>query len=284
MIWFSDISELLFACGEAERISGPFEERCKQEGHSAGWCDVCESVRQFSVASSSERWIDLRGQFKCAECAFSGRSRLFYSAIIDRLSQTADCGRPQGALILERLTPFFPLLQSVIPEVIGSEYLGDEARPGSLQRLRGVDVRHESLMDLSFPSEELDFVLHQEVLEHVPDAFAALLECHRVLKPGGELLFSTPFFHQRQESEKRAEVVDGEIVHHMPPVYHGDPLRPDGALVFENFGLEFARDFLALDFSERYVGLHVDLLRGFTSNGNPHPIGQMLPILFRAVK
>jgi SAM-dependent methyltransferase len=46
-----------------------------------------------------------------------------------------------------------------------------------------------------YPDEHLDGVLFCEILEHLThDPVAALLECHRVLKPGGWLLLTTPNF------------------------------------------------------------------------------------------
>jgi ubiquinone/menaquinone biosynthesis C-methylase UbiE len=43
------------------------------------------------------------------------------------------------------------------------------------------------------PDNSFDAVMCTEVLEHVPDAVAALKEMNRVLKPGGSLLITAPF-------------------------------------------------------------------------------------------
>ncbi len=45
---------------------------------------------------------------------------------------------------------------------------------------------------LPVASGAMDLVTSFEVLEHVPDEAAALQEIHRVLKPGGEIIFSVP--------------------------------------------------------------------------------------------
>lgn len=45
----------------------------------------------------------------------------------------------------------------------------------------------------SFPDETFDAVIIMEVLEHVPEPHRATLEIHRLLKPGGRLIASTPF-------------------------------------------------------------------------------------------
>jgi SAM-dependent methyltransferase len=51
------------------------------------------------------------------------------------------------------------------------------------------------LTDLPFKTACLDGVLCTQVLEHIAEPSRALSEIHRVLKPGGILLLSAPFFY-----------------------------------------------------------------------------------------
>ncbi|MGH7980154.1 MAG: class I SAM-dependent methyltransferase [Limisphaerales bacterium] len=44
------------------------------------------------------------------------------------------------------------------------------------------------------PAESFDSLFCTEVLEHVPDPLATLREFHRVLRPNGQLLLSTPMY------------------------------------------------------------------------------------------
>jgi SAM-dependent methyltransferase len=48
--------------------------------------------------------------------------------------------------------------------------------------------------ELPIDDEELDGIVCTEVLEHCADPFYAVTEMHRVLKPGGLLLVTSPFF------------------------------------------------------------------------------------------
>lgn len=70
----------------------------------------------------------------------------------------------------------------VCSEWIAGAELGDE-----------VDgVRCEDLENLSFDEDAFDLVLHMSVLGGLRDPMRALDECHRVLRPGGLMIFEVP--------------------------------------------------------------------------------------------
>jgi ubiquinone/menaquinone biosynthesis C-methylase UbiE len=49
-----------------------------------------------------------------------------------------------------------------------------------------------SILEIPFPENTFDYVISSEVIEHTPDPYKALYEIHRVLKPGGIMVLSTP--------------------------------------------------------------------------------------------
>ena len=73
------------------------------------------------------------------------------------------------------LRPIFP----------GKEYIGCDMRPG-----RGVD-RILNLHDIDLPDETAGTVLCLDTLEHVEFCRKAVLEMHRILKPGGICVISS---------------------------------------------------------------------------------------------
>ncbi|GED98361.1 class I SAM-dependent methyltransferase [Gordonia crocea] len=53
-------------------------------------------------------------------------------------------------------------------------------------------VHQGNLIDLPLPDASVDVVVNFQVIEHLWDQPAFIAECHRVLRPGGRLLLSTP--------------------------------------------------------------------------------------------
>ena len=72
---------------------------------------------------------------------------------------------------------------------VGMDYLTDRSKPDIVG----------SATDIPLADNSFDTVVCTEVLEHVPDPLKALREMHRVLKPGGHLILSTPMYFPRHE-------------------------------------------------------------------------------------
>jgi SAM-dependent methyltransferase len=88
-------------------------------------------------------------------------------------------------------------LQERAPQV---DYWGLDLFPGMLrthplpERVLTADVQH-----LPFPDASFDVVMANHMLFHVPDMEQAVIECRRVLKPGGIFLASTNSLHNMPE-------------------------------------------------------------------------------------
>lgn len=82
---------------------------------------------------------------------------------------------------------------------------------------------------LDFPDNTFDAVICSEVLEHLPDYDAALIEIRRVLKPGGRLCVSVP--HAWPE----------RICWKLAPPPDGYPYQPGGHIrIFDEVDLKFS--------------------------------------------
>jgi SAM-dependent methyltransferase len=219
--------------------------------------------------------VSLREELMC-ECGMNSRMRMIVSA----LEESPPTGR---FLMLERVTPLFAKIRDRYPFVEGCEYFGEDVEPGSIQRIRDVEVRHENLLRLSYADRSFDFIFHGDVLEHVPDIRLALSECYRVLNRNGVMVFTCPMYNFENHIV-RAFVKDGELVHILPPAYHGNPVDENGALVFTEPSLSLLEDMRAVGFDTVEMGLAFDPSQGILRDGNPYEEYNAWPVIFRATR
>lgn len=85
--------------------------------------------------------------------------------------------------------PYEKTFFSGAEKYIGMDYLTDRSTPDVVG----------SATDIPLGNASFDTVVCTEVLEHVPDPLKAMQEMHRVLKPGGYLILTTPMYWPRHE-------------------------------------------------------------------------------------
>lgn len=137
--------------------------------------------------------------------------------------------------------------------------------------------RNENLERQTFAAEAFDLVITQDVMEHVFRPDLAFAEIARTLKPGGMHVYTTPLVYGFSPSRRRARMVDGEIVHELPPVYHGNPIDPDGSLVTVDWGYDIAGydrehsglDVIILNQRDRHYGIDGEYLEVVISRKLP---------------
>lgn len=117
-------------------------------------------------------------------------------------------------------------------ELITSEYFGSTYKSGDIiDTVLNVDIQKTH-----FPDNYFDLILHTDVFEHVPDAPEAEKEVVRILKPGAAVVFTVPFDYSAAEDDIYADIFNNEIRYFKEPVFHDDPVSPDGkCLVFRVF-------------------------------------------------
>ena len=143
----------------------------------------------------------------------------------------AGCGEGYGAALLARHARL----------VLGLDYDATAAAHVAT-RYPSVRVTRANLAHLPVPDGAVDVVANLQVIEHLWDQPGFLAECHRVLRPGGMLLVSTPNritfspgrdtplnpFHTRElaADELAGLLIDaGFTVDEMLGVHHGPALR-----------------------------------------------------------
>ena len=217
------------------------------------FCVACEAEsallvdKLFGSVQNESGWLpNWRERLECPSCRLNNRQRAMIHVV-----KNAVAGRngEKGKLSLyatEQITPFYAWLEANLAiECVGSEYLGEDLKSSYLADKAKSRIHHENVEALSFEAGQFDFIVSNDVMEHVNQPRLAITEMMRVLKPGGEVFMSVPFCPGGFDSVRRAELVDNRLEHYLPEQYHGNPLSPDGSLVFHDFGwdlLDWFRD------------------------------------------
>ncbi len=226
-----------------------------------GWCQACRRASRFRIdwQVTGYDFPNYRERLVCPFCGLNNRQR-FMASFFRRMLE-ASGGRLRDVYLYEQVTAFYQWLTGTFPElhIQASEFLGFEYKPG--QVVNG--IRHEDALNLSFADESLDVILSNDVYEHVPNIQLALVEAYRVLKPGGQLLCSTPFIADAPETLQRAILAQGRLVNMEPEVYHGNPVDEKGSLVFYDYGWDLLDFCKRAGFSDAYVLGYYSLFYGY---------------------
>jgi hypothetical protein len=195
-----------------------------------------------AVEEDGSRTPNWRERLVCRACGMNNRQRL-----VAKLVQQCVAGYERPRIyLMEQVTPIFEWIRKLDGvEVDGSEYLGHEHKGGT--QIKG--IRHEDVMNLSYPDASFDLIVSNDVLEHIPDPHRALRECFRVLRHGGTFLATFPFHLGSDTTKVRARLAGNTIEHLLPPVYHGNPVSSSGSLVFQDFGWDLLDAMRAIGFS-----------------------------------
>jgi len=206
-----------------------------------GYCNLASAATTFAVSDPN-----LREGVTASVSGSRARQRLMVCGMSLALFDVADVGldliartindRRSTLLLAESNTPLSAALSKAVDPLLLtlSEFFSDEYRSGQLVK----GIRNEDLRATSFADDSLDWVLTSDVFEHIPDPEAAEREVVRILKPGGIYCFTVPL-HPRSDTDivLARPRPDGTTEYLAPPTYHGDPLRPEGVLVYRVFSV-----------------------------------------------
>ncbi len=221
-------------------------------------CHVCGSLSSLHVEHES-----LRETCICVRCKAKNRQRQIAYVVCQVVGRTKN-RRIDSLRTLSKVNDFVvynteamgPIHDqlSTAKNYVCSEYLGDCYKSGDL-----VDgMTHQDLMDLSLHDESIHLVISSDVLEHIPDPYKAHEEIYRVLKRGGRHIFTVPFCSWEFRDEKRAAIdTTGNLVLLKEPIFHPDPLRSEGSLVYNIFSLEMLVNLRRIGFRTNFYHLYM---------------------------
>jgi hypothetical protein len=220
-------------------------------------CNICGSITVMDIDNPN-----LRENCCCRNCHSFNRQRQLAFVLCNTLA-------PKSIRSLNQFTKTNGLsiyntesggvlhnYLSKMDDYLCSEYFGDKYESGEMIN----NIMHQDLMSLSFEDKTFDIILSTDVFEHIPDPYLAHQEVYRVLKWGGRHIFTVPFYQTTFLDEVRASQNENkEINFHKDAIYHEDPLRKDGALVFTIFSIEMLSKLSILGFRTNFYQLYVPI-------------------------
>ena len=187
-----------------------------------GFCPVCQSMTTFST-----QHIWLRDFYICTKCKSLPRDRQIFK-IIYKQNINFDIDS-----VLE-LSPGNNHIKNIFKNYKGSFYYPDKEK-GSV-----VDgFYNEDIQNMTFDDNTFDIVIHEDVFEHIFNPVEAIKEIYRILKVGGKSIFCFPIYENLDKNVVRAKIDDaGNVSYILKPMFHGNPIDNDGALVVYEYGHE----------------------------------------------
>jgi SAM-dependent methyltransferase len=214
----------------------------------SGRCPLCGPSVLVQVSKSA---IGVR----CLRCAASAITMSLVSVLQEEI-------RVIGSLHVYELSARGPLLAWLrrhAGRVTYSEYFDGVSAGEMVNGVQCQDVQKLTYDDASF-----DLCTSTEVFEHVPDDARGFAELHRVLRPGGRLVFSVPITSAVSTVE-RAVIEKGSVRHLLPPEYHGDRIRGQGqVLVYRDYGLDIVERLKVEGFREARLVRPVQPVGGYS--------------------
>lgn len=212
----------------ARQLARPLKRRL-QYPNWRGYCPICEQSVRFYAHGL---WY--RDQLLCGDCKSIPRQRAIMATISAhfpnwRELQIHESSPGRGAITRK--------LRAECPGYVDSQY--DRSIPLGSRHPDHTYVSQD-LEAQTFPDESFDIVLSQDVFEHLFRPDLAIREIARTLRPGGANIMTAPLVNKAAPSQRRASLINGEIVHHLPAEYHGNPIDPNGSLVTVDWGYDIA--------------------------------------------
>jgi SAM-dependent methyltransferase len=218
------------------------------------YCHVCERQRRLYINPNSCSWSNT---YTCFGCGTTSRTRAFLM-VLDLYFPSYTTGAVYEAGVETRFT------NNVSKKCLN--YQGSiwdpNIKPGEkIENIAsGINLFNQDLENLTYEDNTFDYILTQDVFEHINNPEKAAKEIMRVLKPGGKHIFTVPRISQKPGviySRPRIKIENNEIVHLLPPQYHYTNNDPDdsGWLVTYDYGDDFL-DVMS-NWAENHTSLYV---------------------------
>ena len=97
---------------------------------------------------------------------------------------------------------------SLVGPVKSLEIKQDEYYDGDIQKGRATYV--VDITDIQFPDNKFDYIICNQVLEHIPDEKKAINELKRVIKPNGKIIITVPICVSNEKTFEDPNITDSK--------------------------------------------------------------------------
>lgn len=214
--------------------------------HRVGKCNICGRLTIF-LAVGNEK--EIRGDLLCIRCGSFSRKRHVSKVVAELIGNTPYLTKTDykkfSIYNMNINDSFYKVLRDsnsyVCSELIKGVELGTEIEKS---------VFCQNVERLTFNDNFFDFVITEDVFEHVRDYKKGFKEIYRVLKPNGYHIFTVPFYFDKT-STVRVDTSSDRDINMLPPEYHGSATGK--VLAYRNFGLDLFKFLKSINFET-----HVD--------------------------
>jgi len=177
-----------------------------------------ELIDDWGLSLKEIDYINRQQGFACIRCGNNLRANVLSKALCDELRDTQSLNK----IARSRRFKHIKILEINKCHEL-TKYL-KKFRNHTLIEYPEYDIHNLALDENSW-----DFVIHSDTLEHLENPLKALKECHRILKPSGKMLFTTPIIVDRISRSRKG----------LSSSFHGDyKSRDPGMLVHTEFGAD----------------------------------------------
>lgn len=214
----------------------------------SGMCNVCGEFTFFLIPNFKETDHARESMF-CVGCMSISRKRHVAKVILGIFAPQFN-SLVQAKSELSKLSIYSTVSNDALQRILGesnSNYVCSEFFSDLMEGEVRDSVYCQNLERLTFADKQFDFVITEDVLEHVRHPETAFKEIHRVLKPNGYHIFTIPFYVDKKTVE-RVDTKTETDIYRLAPDYHGDAWG-NKVLVYTDWGYDIFDKLDKLGFS-----------------------------------
>lgn len=155
------------------------------------FCPICKSSFKFFASGG----MDNRLNSRCYKCNSLERHRLLYLYMNEKLNFFNT--NKNFKLLHFAPEKFFYDAFLDMPSI---DYIPCDLFPEMYNYKGSKKILKVDMTNINYPDNTFDFILHNQVLEHIVDDKLAMQELYRVMKKGGSGIFQVPIDYNRAKT------------------------------------------------------------------------------------